>query len=175
MIRHSLLLCTALVACLPARSEVKPEPPQQFIERSYAALQNLQAVNDSSWKMQEAERWSVDQKAGRIMFVFRDGTTASAPVQVVGSFSPQNNSFMWAWANPSLDERLTRASRAAKAWADANSVSKWANRSFPSSEAEAWEITAVAARLDGAMGAYRAPTGGPVVFLVFGEVKLVKQ
>ncbi len=175
MRRYAILVFLSAILCAPLHSEDANESPRQFIEMSTIALRILQHHNEVNWGMPDAESFSVDQETGRITFYFRDGTTVSAPVQIVGTYSPQTGSFMWATANPSMDERLTRASRAARDWAKAKGLANWSESSFASSEAESWEITAVAARLDGAMGAFRAPTDGPVVFLVFGEVEAVRE
>ena len=41
-------------------------------------------------------------------------------------------------------------------------------------EEQAWEFTAVAARLGDANGAYRGPAGTTLVFMTFGQVSLSK-
>jgi hypothetical protein len=173
--RYAILFFLSAILCAPLHSQEAKESPRQFIEMSSIALRFLQHHNEVDWGMPEAESFSVDQETGRIVFYFRDGKTVSAPVQIVGTFSQQAGSFMWAAENPSMDESLTRASRSAREWAEANGLAEWSNSSFPSSEAEAWEITAVAARLDGAFGAFRAPTDGPIVFLVFGDVEAARE
>ncbi len=146
--------------------------PETFIQQSLAGLAAQQSANDGLWKMREARQWDIDQDTGRIVFTFADGMTASAPVQVVGTFNPEDSSFLWGWDHPSVDPALTRAASATREWARKHKLARWTHRTVVCTEAEAWEFTAVAARLDGASGAYRAPTNGPYVFVVFGQVTL---
>jgi hypothetical protein len=145
---------------------------RSFIQQSVAGLQAQQSANDGTWKMREASKWDIDQDNGLIVFSFADGKTASAPVQIVGTFNPKDGTFMWGWGHPAVDPALRRAASTTLEWARKNKLERWTSRTVACTEAEAWEFTAVAARLDSATGAYRAPAGGPLVFVVFGQVTL---
>ena len=174
--RRSLLSLIAAAAgaalSLPIAAQVDADA---FIKQSLAGLQDQQSANDALWKMNEAVHWDVDQNTGKIVFSFADGKTATAPVQIVGTFDPRNGTFLWAWDHPAVAAPLSRAAKVTREWAERNNVERWTTRMVRCTESEAWEFTAVAARLDGATGAYRAPTGGPHVFLVFGKVTLQQR
>ena len=158
-----------IFAAVVAHAQVDPGT---FIKQSLAGLQAQQSANDGTWKMREASKWDIDQDKGLIIFSFADGRTASAPVQIVGTFNPKDSTFMWGWDHSAVDPALRRAASSTLEWARKSNVVRWTSRKVVCTEAEAWEFTAVAARLDGASGAYRAPTGGPIVFVVFGQVTL---
>lgn len=55
--------------------------------------------------------WQLDQDAG----VLRLGADLVLPVQILGSASDRAGTWLWAWANPSVEERLTAAARSVKA------------------------------------------------------------
>jgi hypothetical protein len=169
--RIAITLCTA-ASTLTATAQVSPDI---FIQQSLSGLEVQQAANDATWGMRHASKWDIDQDKGKIVFSFADGRTATASVQIVGTFNPKDNTFLWGWDHPAVNPKLRRAAAATRDWARKNKLERWAVRKVSCTEAEAWEFTAVAARLDGAAGAYRAPAGGPLAFVVFGEVTLSKK
>lgn len=158
-----------LVAATLAQAQVDAAA---FIQQSLGGLQAQQTANDRTWKMAESSKWHIDQDKGLITFSFADGKTASAPVQIVGTFNPKDSTFLWAWDHPAVKAPLRQAASATLDWARTHKLERWMSRSVACSEAQAWEFTAVTARLAGSTGAYRAATGGPVVFVVFGQVTL---
>jgi hypothetical protein len=116
----------------------------------------------------------VDQDSETISFRFADGTVATAPIQIVGTYNPADGTFLWGWDHPSVAEPLRAHARLVREFGEKHGVATLTERMVRCSEEEAWEFTALAARLGGANGAYRANTGGPLVFMTFGEVRLQK-
>lgn len=55
--------------------------------------------------------WQLDQEAG----VLRLGSDLVLPAQILGSQSDQAGTWLWAWANPSVDDRLTAMARSVRA------------------------------------------------------------
>jgi hypothetical protein len=67
---------------------------------------------------------------------------------------------------------LQTAAYLAKEFGQKHELTKFTERKVKCSEDEAWEFTAVAARLGKANGAYRGPAGTALVYMTFGEIKL---
>jgi hypothetical protein len=148
--------------------------PQDYIKQSYLGLQDQQAANDSLWHMSDADHWNIDLKAGEIEFSFPDGHRVRAPIQIIGGYNAALGQFLWGWDFPGLPQSLTRDARLVKAWGQERNLERWTTRKISCTENEAWEFTAVAARLGGATGAYRVPTQaqGPVLFVTFGPIRI---
>ncbi len=148
--------------------------PQDYIKQSYLGLQDQQAVNDRLWHMSEANQWNLDLKAGEIEFSFPDGHRVRAPFQIVGGYNAKMGQFLWGWDFPGIPESLTRDAKLVKAWGQERNLERWTTRKISCTEDEAWEFTAVAARLSGATGAYRVPTQaqGPILFVTFGNIRI---
>ena len=119
-------------------------------------------------------QWSADLDAGLIVFEFSDGVKATAPIQVVGTYNQQDDTFLWGWDHPSVPEPLRKHAALAKQWGEKNQVENFVNRKVYCSEDDAWSFAAVANRLANANGVYRGPSGTTLVFMTFGEVKLEK-
>ena len=148
--------------------------PQDFIKQSYLGLQDQQAMNDRLWHMSEADHWNIDLKAAEIVFSYADGHRVHAPFQIIGGYNAAMGQFLWGWDFPGVPESLTRDAKLAKAWGQERHLERWTTRKISCTENEAWEFTAVAARLGGATGAYRVPTQaqGPILFVTFGAITI---
>ena len=151
-----------------------PENVRTFTEAALEGLRLQTAAHAGSWGLDTALDWSIDQDKQYIAWTLKDGRTAKAPVQIVGTFNPKDCSFLWAWGHPSSEEPLQEAAKLARAYGEANGDDRFTQRKVIVTEDEAWELTAVACRVAEANGAYRADAGGPLVFVTFGEVEIGK-
>ncbi len=95
-------------------------------------------------------------------------------MQIVGTYNTDNGTFLWGWDHPSVAEPLRKHAALAKQFGEENGLAQYTERMVECTEEQAWEFTAVAARLGEANGAYRGPAGTALVFMTFGEVKLSK-
>ena len=103
-----------------------------------------------------------------------DGFTVTAPVQVIGSYSSDEGSWLWSWANPSVIEPLTQAARLARAFGETYELSEFTQRKIQCLEDDAWRFAAVGLHLSRSAGCYRGPAGSTFVFMTFGEVSIRK-
>jgi hypothetical protein len=149
--------------------------PKLFIEQSVEGLRTQTSAHSATWHLGEEDEWSADLDAGTISFLFADGTSASADVQIVGTFNTEDGTFLWGWDHPSVPEPLGQHARLAKEFGDRHGLSAYQHRKVECSEDDAWEFTAVAARLGNANGAYRGPAGTALVYFTFGEVRISKS
>lgn len=116
--------------------------------------------------------WQVDQNAGLIWFYRPDGAVLRAPVQIVGSWNPRAETFTWGWDHPSVHTRLRSAAEHTRWFGDKHAIAPLTDRQIAADETEAWTYTALAWKLDGAVGAYRGPIDhGPVLFMTLGEIR----
>ena len=123
------------------------------------------------WGLGTAERWDLDQTIGVLRWAFAD-KVVEAPAQFLGTYSPADESWRWAWANESLSSGLREASEDVRAWGEANGQAMLTQPQMQVTEEQAAELAAIAFRLSGATGFYRASTGGSSVFMTFGTVTI---
>lgn len=171
---------SALLALVGAVTRVDAAPPSDeadlVIRRSFAEMQDLTSVAIATWHLDQAAHWSVDQDAGTIVFTFDDGTVATAPVQIVGTYNRIDHTFLWGWEHPSVQRPLQRAAQRAQAFGQRSALPDFTSRKVECSEDEAWHFAAVAAHLDAAQGIYRGDSGGggPLVYMSYGKMTLSK-
>ena len=152
----------------------KPLEPSVFVKQSVAGLRTQTSTHAATWHLGEEASWDADQKTGLLRFTFADGTIAEADLQIVGTYNTLDGTFLWGWDHPSVAEPLRKHAILAKEFGAKQGLAKFTERKVKCSEDEAWEFTAVAARLAKANGAYRGPAGTALVYMTFGEVKLSK-
>jgi hypothetical protein len=145
---------------------------QSYVAQSLEGLRVQTRAHCSTWHLGE-EEWFVDQAQGLIRFRFSDGSAAEAAVQIVGTFSPKDDTFLWAWDHPSVGEPLQESANLVRDFGEEHQVPDYTASKVTCSEDDAWAFTAVAARLAGANGAYRVRASGTYVYMTFGKVKIM--
>ena len=161
--------------CNQATARDYPEEVEAFISGSVESLQLQTDAHSQRWGLSKAVSWNVDQEKGIIFWVLGNDTYAVAPVQIIGTYNPSDNTFLWAWDHPSILDPLKEHAKFVRDYGRKHNVDILTKRKVVVSEAEAWEFTALASRLANANGGYRGNGGGPLVFMTFGEIKLGKN
>lgn len=152
----------------------KPVESNVFIKQSVEGLRTQTSAHAATWHLGEEADWAADQDIGVIRLTFADGTIAEADLQIVGTYNTVDGTFLWGWDHPSVAEPLQKHASLAKEFGEQHGLSKYTEQKVKCSEDDAWEFTAVAARLGNANGAYRGPSGTALVYMTFGEIKLSK-
>lgn len=172
-----------LFKAVPARAAdtTRPSYPAKLSDaeidaifaRANEELSAKTAGHVGTWKMDGAS-WSADLEAGTISFVNKRGWTIVAPVQVIGTRSLADSTWLWAWDHPSVPPARAVDAQRVKAFGAMQGLEALTTRKIVASEEECWEFTALAAHLAAANGAYRGPAGKAEVFMTFGEIEISK-
>jgi hypothetical protein len=152
---------------------VYPAELEPQIERALNALRALTSAHDGTFQIGQAQ-WSVDQDKGTITFLSPKGMRAQAPVQIIGSYNTQDGTWLWSWANPSIEARLTEDARKLQAYGQEHGYDLLTTAKLICPEEQCWELAALACMLCEEQGAYRGPAGAARVFMTFGKVSLSK-
>ena len=171
-----LLLAFACTRTTPSQVTKRPtlDAGISFEEMLTGAMEELRLKTEAHqvWGLGRLARWDLSQDEGILRFTDPDGTIAEAPAQIVGDLDTDSGTWLWAWANPHVNEALTKHARAVKEYGRAHGVPKLAEGEWPATEDDGWKRAALAASLNGAQGAYRGPAGNVLVFITFGKVKV---
>lgn len=145
-----------------------------LLEGSMEGLRLQTEAHQSTWRFGKAERWDFSQDTGELMFTFPD-LIARAPAQIIGSFGSQECSWMWAWANSSIANSLSRDSARVREYGEQHHFARLTTPTWPAKEMEGWHMAALANRICESNGVYRGPAGASFVFFTFGKVQLNKR
>lgn len=145
----------------------------RFWAESWIDLLNRQRWLSKKLKLETAP-FLVDQNAGIIQFARKDGALVTAPVQIIGAWNPRTHIFRWAWDHPMVAQRLRNDAERTRWFGDKHGLEELTQKSLKMDEQQAWQMTALAMKVNGAHGVYRAPTEGPVIFMTLGEPKVRK-
>ncbi len=145
----------------------------RFWAESWIDLLNRQRWLSKRLKLETAP-WQVDQNAGIIQFERKDGALVTAPVQIIGAWNPRTSMFRWGWDHPMVAQRLRNDAERTRWFGDKHGLDELTQRSLKMSEQEAWQMTALAMKVNASHGVYRAPTEGPVIFMTLGQPKVKK-
>lgn len=143
-----------------------------FIRESTEAQRAAVSFHAQTWHLGEEVTWDADQDTGRIRFTFKDGRIAEADFQIVGTYNTLDGTFLWGWDHPSVGKPLRKHAELAKEFGLKHALANFTQRKVECSKEQAWEFTAVAARLGKATGTYRGPAGTALVYMTFGKVQL---
>lgn len=149
---------------------------EAFIADSYEGLKLVMDAHRQKWNLGEEKSWKVDEREGRIIVSFADGTVASAPAQVIGTFNAKDATFQWGWEHAAIVPSMQTHAALVKAFGIKHGAAELTTQIIPCTEKRAWELTALASLLAEANGAYRVQASkGIFVYMTFGEVSLSKH
>jgi hypothetical protein len=158
------------------QKDEKGETPEftAFLEGSMEGLRLQTAAHQATWGFGKSQRWDFSQNSGELVFMFPD-MVVRGPAQIIGSFDGEEGSWMWAWANSSIAEGLTRDSVRVREYGEQHHIRRLKTPSWPAEEKDGWRMAALANRLCKSNGVYRGPAGTTFVFFTFGQVQLSKK
>ena len=132
---------------------------QKFLERSMSEIHRKQDLLSSGYGLGTFAAFWFDQAKGTLEFRDHLGRTQLlASVVPIGSHSVRSNTWMWAWANPSILPPLRKQAEALRELATETGVAAFEQPTIAVTANEMpWELAAFAVHRLGALGAYKAP------------------
>ena len=115
------------------------------------------------------ERWDWDEDAVRMTFSDPILPTVGIDVTVVGS--TEGESWQWSWANENWDVKSKLEMDKVREFGNANGYEQLTSVFLDADEHTGWEMTAVAAHILDAPGAYRFPTDAGYCYLLYRKIE----
>lgn len=141
-------------------------------KKAYAYLNKQQEICDSVYKISTYQNWYYDQATGELTFSDNGVKKLIIDYEEVGSVSEVTNTFLWAWNNPHLEEKVKAEIGKVKEYGLKRRFEKLSNPKWAADQYDGWEMTAIASYLLQAKGAYRVPTsnGKLFSFMIFKKI-----
>jgi len=150
-----------------------PEQWEGFIRSCSEKLQAKQDFLRENFNINEHKRWDWDLEKEVLEFS-NDGIVAvTAKMEFVGSVSTSSNTWLWGWANPSLEGSIDTISNKLTTFGRESKYLKLTTPFWSADEIDGWEMTAVAAELLGSRGAYRTTSESSYTYMLIHDINWV--
>ncbi len=165
----------------PARAGATAGPPgahemptaeySAFVAESLVYLAESMERCKSEFQLGEHESFVWDQPTATLTFSDGGKPTVVAHVQFVGLLDTAAHTWSWAWAVPDVAEPAKEQTERVRQFGASRVLPQLTTPQWEASHEDAWAMTAVAARILEAKGAYRAPSDDHTsAFLVFTDI-----
>lgn len=143
-------------------------------EMENACYRLAQIMDDleEHWHFSKVTEWGLDDASGMIHWTLPNGKQATAACQVMGTYDLQSGSFLWAWDNDSIEEKLKQDAQHVHDFGKENGVEFLSYRKLDCEEDDVWDLIALSSQICGSKGAYCGETDGVLLYVTFGDVKL---
>jgi hypothetical protein len=145
----------------------------QFLEQANEELKVKQAALSEQYGLGHLERFFVDYVGCELTFFDEDALRARATILPVATHVEAKGSLKWFWANEQLPEAVRAEAARVKGLYDLTGFEMFAKPMIECDAAMAWEITAMACKMLGALGAYRVPNGAIKGYVLITRIEAV--
>lgn len=139
---------------------------------SATCIEELKILQDNFFKdynIESYDNWFYNQATGLLTFSTGDNELNFRYIDI-GSFSEKANTWKWSWDNEHTLDNVKKGTELIKDFGQSNGYTKLTTGYFESSETEAWELVAIAAKLLNGIGVYRPVNDVQLkIFLVVTE------
>jgi hypothetical protein len=160
-----LLMAAAAQACAGAW--------QELVDAGYEYTKAQQKMLESDFDLSKHERWDLDQDSGELVFSSRGKPAVVAKIQFVGSISNTSKTWLWSWANRSIEPALSKSMSVVREYGKKHGHRKLTDRRWQADETDGWEMTAVANYLLKGKGVYRPPFDAGFSYVVITDIRRV--
>ena len=169
------VVCSHCYSGIRARNWVQDDTAwQSLVASSVAYLQEQQSVLMRDFRLGEHQRWDWDQERGELTFSNDGKVAVVCGIVMTGSLSLVSGTWLWSWANESILEPLKEPLIELREFGAEREFEKVAGACWSGTEEDGWEMTAVAAKFLGALGAYRSPKEEGFTFMAITSARWVQ-
>ena len=118
-------------------------------------------------------RYEYDLYRGEIWWSEVGAPKVRGRVTVVGSISTKSDTWLWSWANVHFADATLGDIEKVRDFGVAEGISKLNEQKWGADEVDGWEMTAIAARLLEAQGAYLSPDESGLLFLLYDQLEQI--
>lgn len=157
---------------------MNPMSEQEFQDALRQANWQMRAQieqNQKDFKLDSYHRFDWDPWRGELVFSSGGTPKVVAKIQVAGLHSPKAGSWQWAWANAGLLDSVRQASLKPRRFGEERGIIRLISPKWAAQEKDAWEMTAITAKLADAKGAYKIPGADAATFVIFTDLRAVSD
>lgn len=144
----------------------------EYVDQCYEELELKQGQLFEKYYLGNYESYWFDQESASLQFKNAEKVELEFEVIPIGSWSSASKSWMWSWANQSLNEKLKAQTTKLKDLANFTGFDTFESATFDADEMMAHEITAMAVHHLEALGLYILPSKNLKIFLALIQLKV---
>lgn len=148
---------------------------QDYVRQANWFMRGQMDENRKAFKLDSFQRFDWDPWRGELVFSAGGVPKVVAKIQITGSLSTRTNGWTWAWANSGLLESVRKAVLLTKQLGEDRSLIRLIQPRWGAKESDAWEMTAVTAKLNDAKGAFRCPGADGFTYMIFTDIRAVSD
>ena len=155
---------------------MNPMSDVEFQDHTRQCYWQMRAQNDElekQFKLSTFPRFDWDQWRGELVFSSAGTPAVVARIQVVGTHSPKAGSWFWSWANTGLLESCRRAVLKTRKFGEERGVTRLLHPKWAAKESDAWEMSAITAKLNDAKGTFRCPGPEGFTYMILTDLRAV--
>jgi hypothetical protein len=142
-----------------------------LVASSFRYLQMRQNALTLDFDLGRHERWDWNQERAELVFSNDGKPAVICDIVFAGSLSRKSGTWLWSWANASLVDAVKAPMLEIRDFGEERNFEKLAGAQWAAAEADGWEMTAIAAKYLGAIGAYRTPGENGFVYAVITDAR----
>ncbi|HEX4001728.1 MAG TPA: hypothetical protein VHX36_03715 [Candidatus Acidoferrales bacterium] len=146
-----------------------------FVQAAVRQLTKLNKTCEQEFKVSTWPRWRCDLDHGTLTFLRDNAPKVRASIQAIGGVPSGSKSWVWAWANASLPKQVTEVAGKVRAFGEREKLAQLLEESIPADDYLGWEMTALAAKLTGATGAYRCKSALGLLYVTYTSIGFVPE
>ena len=147
------------------------ENTDKFIDKCMGDLKRKMSDMIEKYHLNEFTSYKFDQTKGELIFSYAIRGHLECSIQVVGTYSEQSDTWLWAWDGPWVVDELALDSKVAKAYDEQHQLDKLTKSKWDADESDGWAMSAIVAKLASAIGVYRLPNRQSMIFMVIKSIK----
>jgi hypothetical protein len=163
---------------IPAPGSDAPLSPEadQFLAEAMEEFNTKQDALDRDWHFDDHKQWGFDQLSGVFRLELGNSTEFQADGQILGSYSPSNASWEWAWHNPYVDPAVARDSKAVKELGERLGLAYATTGMIPVPGEELVSyLCAIGLKATGSLGVFRGTAGPVEVMILLKNPRMAKK
>jgi hypothetical protein len=149
----------------------RSEAFEALLDESQDYLTRCREALTAEFQIDRWPRWDWSQDTSQLIFSDAGLPKVIANIEFVGTISTKSDTWLWAWANDSLDLNVTQLIARVRTYGKTHGIDQLATDNWHAHEADGWEMTSIAAYLLNAKGAYRTPYDHGFLYMVITAVQ----
>jgi len=146
-----------------------------LLHRAKKYLEEQMHLCNSLYGLDACNRMDYEQETGQMIFSSLAYPKIVTGFLIAGSVSTRSNTWLWSWDNPYLLDKVIGDMWKVREYGERNSIYKLVEPKWEAREEDGWDMTAIAAYILKAKGAYKFPSDEIITFALFMKIRKVGE